>query len=344
MDRIQYSDIRFARCIIDYRGDVNTKHSYGYAMGLYRGKDAYVDLGNYEFMEYLNKYISKQVKPNGQKLFVSGDSKMPRALLRGSDYKIVLNKDNADIIVLPYPREIIKRTFNMLIKNQNGLYAVTVQKQWGCPPITDTIIERVKESVIDFAGGPGQIWYKPELEDHTVYFVRKCDEYQMAMDPDNWTRTFMYDINVQFTPTTETTPENLEFLFRCKDPVIFEKALIGSEWQKYPFTTCNLMFLKNDYASRNALQIVKDGIFWDDFNCHSGYESNRDISPEDWNMCQRWLMYHYGLDEQKGGFINAEKFRSIPSSDKKALKHIVAVKPVFIEESAPAKNLMDLLK
>ena len=326
MERIQYSDVRFATCTIDYRGIANTKHSYGYAMGLFRGKDAYVDMGNYEFMEYFNTYMSKQVKPNGQKLFVSSDSKMPRALLRGSDYKIVLNKDNADIIVLPYPREIVKRTFNMLMKNQNGLYIVTAQKEWGCPPISDTIIERVKESVIDFAGGPGQIWYKPELKDHTVYFVRKCDEYQMVMDPNNWTYTFMYDINVQFTPTTETTPENLEFLFRCEDPVIFEKALVGSEWQKYPFTICNLLFIKNDFTSRNALQIVKDGIFWEDFNCHSGYDSNRDISPEDWNMCQRWLMYHYGLDEQKGGFMNADRFRSFPYSDKKALKHMVSCK------------------
>lgn len=343
--KIEYKDIFSYGCSIDYTGAAVARQ-YGLAVSKFRGKDAYINDNSSGFLDDMYMGCYKPTPGIGKKLYVSKNSKMPRALLRGSDYKIVLDKDNADYIIIPHPGDFLSMQYNLLaVDDDKNLYKISITKNYGCPSITDSIIQNVKEAVmLDVRRSDLKFHYKSDLSNRTVFFVKKCEEYIDILN-NNFTTRRCYDISCPFTPTTEINPENLEFLLRCEDNAVFEKMVFGSNWQKYPYTICALLYLKPNYYGSHGLRLVEDAIHYDEWeNSRRGYHSNREVTAEDWNMYQRWMMFHLGLDEEKGGMIKQSRYNGDLGSDiKNGLHSIVLVKPLFISEDMPNKLILEQL-
>ena len=347
--KIEYKNLYFLRTNVDQSGKVSVKYEY-FRANLFRGKDAYFSDDSSEHIYGELKDMCGRPKPGkGQSLFVSKASKMPRALLRGSDYKIVLDKDKADFIVVPSPENIVSPTYRMIayIPCSESLYIIKVVKGKFCPMLDATVANNVKTAVIKWlAVNDDQVSiYYDEIgfEKRTVFFCKKCEEYIEMLDENNHNFNYSFDNETPFIPTTEISPENLEFLVRCKDNNMFERMVFGTNWQEYPFTICTLLWMNEYYYSSNALKFVEEAIGYNYFSASNGfYDNNREISAKDWNMVQRWFMYRNGLDEEKGGYISMSKY----DSDKQRimLDCRVAVRPLYITEPSSANNLAEMLK
>ena len=347
--KLEYKDIRSLGVTINYKGEAKAR-SFSVSTFSFKGKDAYIsDDNSEEFISSLIDNLWNTPKPTpgaSQKLYVCKESKMPRALLRGADYKIVLDKDKADFIIIPFPREVIKRTFNLLALNDDKmLYKISVSKDYGVAAITYDIVENVKNAVcLEVGRSDLKFFYSPDLSDRKVYFVRKCETYIEILTHAAKSK-YCLDTKCPFKPTTEISPENLEFLFRCKDNNVFEKAIFGSEWQKYPLTICALFDMKPDYYSPQSLRLVEDAI---DYGNYCGgkkgyYNNNKIISADDWNMLQRWIMMRAGIDEEKGGMMTPEKYQDLDSDVRSLLHSMTMIKPKYITEDISYKEIVENL-
>ena len=273
--KIDYKDIRFLHCTINYAGKAIVKYDYR-KTGAFKGKDAFFSDTSTSFYEGLDSHIYSAPKPGlGQKLFISKNSKMPRALLRGSDYKIVLDKDKADYVVVPFPEDIITQKLNLVMKCGDVIYCVRITKDYGAPAIDDQIVATVQQSLSNYIGGDAKLFFhKSDLETRRFYFVKRCDEYEQML-ADSTSYKFYFDRNVPFVPTTEINPENLEFLYRCRDMNVFERMVFGSDWQHYPFTICTLLYMHERYYGGQSLKLIEEAIHFNDYY-EGGYNGNRE--------------------------------------------------------------------
>ncbi len=342
-EKITYKDVAFFRCEIDYNRQFCFRPEHCMP-SRYRGKDAYFSRIGENFYDKLDRPVySFMVKPNhDQTLFVSKESKMPRALLRGSDYKITIDKNKADFVVVPHPGEIIERKVNLVVATDDIIHCVKFIKKYGCPKIDEELVESIKKaferrytllssSKVFVSDSPDQC--------RLVYFVKKCTEYESMLDSMNEKR-YCYDERCRFTPTTEINPENLEFLVRCKDGNIFEKMVLGSDWQEYPLTVCAVIYMNMHYHPGEKLKLVTNAIHYQDY-INDKYDYV--ISAKDWNMFQQWLMFHYGLDDQKGGFLTVDVYKDFSKKCRKDTSARVAVKPVFIEQPTSYQAIRKML-
>ena len=173
------------------------------------------------------------------------------------------------------------------------------------------------------------------------FSCRAYETYEQML-ADSTSYKFYFDRNVPFVPTTEINPENLEFLYRCRDMNVFERMVFGSDWQHYPFTICTLLYMHERYYGGQSLKLIEEAIHFNDYY-EGGYNGNREVSAEDWNMTQQWMMFHLGLDQEKGGWINLKRFADFKSKEVALLHHAIMVKPLIIDQPSSSSNLKEML-
>ena len=61
------------------------------------------------------------------------------------------------------------------------------------------------------------------------------------------------------------------------------------------------------------------------------------------NMTQQWMMFHLGLDQEKGGWINLKRFADFKSKEVALLHHAIMVKPLIIDQPSSSSNLKEML-
>ena len=88
----------------------------------------------------------------GKTLYVCSESKVPRALLRNSDYKITISRDNADYVVIPYQdsEEIASREQNItLVVEKNDFthiyyFSLELSYRRDADSVDSALIEKIK--------------------------------------------------------------------------------------------------------------------------------------------------------------------------------------------------------
>lgn len=94
----------------------------------------------------------------GKTLYVCSESKVPRALLRNSDYKITINRENADYVVVPDQSEedIASREQNITLvtEDNNGFiriyyFQLELSYRRNVDSIDAAMIEKIKKAILE---------------------------------------------------------------------------------------------------------------------------------------------------------------------------------------------------
>lgn len=356
-ERLTYKKINSMTCTVDYYGRTKTRDPY-FSTNRYYGKDAYVsdcyddDNPIPKIKEAANRFFNYGI-PGNSKIFISKSSNFPRALLRNTGYSITINKEKADYIVIPdiYKDEKIKSKYNLIAVHDDILWLIRVSIDENLNKDDETIIKDVLAAVsnhIHDYENKARFYFRNRFSSSVVYFLKKCDEYIDILNTEPCLQgKYCFDDKLDFDPITTVTPESLEILYRCNDKTIFEKSIVGTEWNKYPLTFCLMFYLKSVRRSYNicsgspAIQLIRKTISYDDFDS-DGYGSAKTISKEDWNMSQQWMMLRLGLDPENGGFMSNDN--NDYSLIYNYLRHAIAIKPKFIDKDVDISyNLESIL-
>lgn len=304
--------------VADYKraqeGNINLESTYG-------PKHMLLGLKNYTPFLY----------QSGTALYLAPECKMSRDVLRNEGYKITYDKAKADYRVLPFiPRKVRMQQYQIIFVRKNQLFLVTVERQtgdfindpnneynakWATATELETVLSYLENT---YAVSREDMMYRTDqcLKKMNIWFVKVCPDTEYYLT--HVTRPnekFCFDVDVPLNGTTQITPENLVLWSRMNDANLLEKALLNSDWRKYPATVClflakigNLMKLTSKFSP--AGKIMLEHI---NFNRMNGYYNSslggQIIQARDWNMFQDFLMLYCGI-QGSSGFANDESLFS----------------------------------
>ena len=325
-----YQAIKFTELIpgtvtMDNYGNIRIR-TYGEITKDIKGKVAYLPLTNNvkKPRELIGgKDSSGSCWPKtGKTLYVCKDSHVPRALLRNAEYKITINRDNADFVVIPAPREedVSTRMFNIIYTIQGpkhlALYYFTLNYPWGHDEDkanledVEPIKEEIKKRIPADEDESFQFFGTDELNLQTMYFLKDIQEYEDILtdairnpETDRDKYSIVLDTELNIDSTSEITPEMLQIWSKMDgDRHILAKHIIGSNWQKYPCTVSVIIDDMNMcFYGGEQMRYVTRSIDFDYYRYNKTFRHDRLIQPEDWNMLQDWIMLKTGM-KPEGGF------------------------------------------
>lgn len=288
-----------------------------------------------EAISHIKDYIGRvRVNETIGKIWVSPDCRISRDVLRSCGYQIVRNEDTADKIVVP---EIIGKygsiCFGVLAKPMDPdwreLYALNIYQYGkfmsdGNMYATDETRENIKRVLAKYSLVPLQ------FQLYNLGRLTFIPDYEIYKDVLNcWTshNRFISETSLLVNTSLTISPQTLELWERMPDDML-EKAICSSNWTDYPFTLFNFLCKIGSYnvihnGKSGSIKLVRDCI---------EMAQKLPVSPDDWNMYQRYLLYKNGLDEG-GGFISLDK--SSTRSKYGLLRCKIAVKPLFVDKPVP---------
>ena len=334
-----------------------------YDMMYTKGKSAYIvpDGSYYKNpyrMIFMNATASVRANlPVERKLYISSGCKLPRDLVRNTGYKIVHDKDKADFVVIPRisnnQNEPYKYELGFVTDDRDkGLYLMNISRTDNLNEFDDSEIEPICDSIRDRLKNDGievkEFFYNPRLVPFTVQFLPKCEEYEeiffdvsVCTRP---TRNYVLDSRVEIVGSNGISIETLEIWSHMNDRQLLEKSILNSDWQKYPCTLA--VFLNAEKrgsccgASGQWRWLLNQiDYFAYETGLGNGIYGRRNVTPEDWNMLQKWIMYRLGMTE-KGGFLNTKsEDNRIPVQYIRLIMSRLCVAPMMISQGETFNNL-----
>ena len=356
---VHYDKALSTYCTYDcMRASLNFSPSTLCQMSYTTGKDAYIspDEGYWHIpsrMLMANAYNRVTTNSLRSSLFISSSCKLPRDLVRNSGYKIVRDKDKADYVVIPAiksPRTS-QYEFNIGFIVNGTLALISISRTDGHEKFDDSDIESIKEVIEKRYEKNGykvdEFIHNDNLVPFSVQFLQKCEEYEelfyTVAANSRPAISYVLDTSVQLVGSNTISVETLEIWSRMNERDILEKSIINSDWQKYPCTMAVFMKTEKPGWTVNPGQqfrwLLKQ-IDYDEFQ-ESNTFSNKIVTPEDWNMLQKWIMYRFGLSEN-GGFIPIDKSNHMLSMDFRYHNLVMSrlcIAPMMISEPESFKNL-----
>lgn len=278
----------------------------------------------------------------GDTLFVSSGSKIPRDLLRNSGYKITRNKDQADYIVVSIPENQYPTSCCICGMNDSESFFII--------HITDAVngedfapSDQEMDNIISFLNNDvGITQITTSTKGLKVYFIRDNQEHEEILNKSQ--KKYCLDSDIQLTPSTTISPENLNIIWNLSDYQAKFKILMGSDFHKYPYTIC--LFLKNemgvDYGFKygESVNWFMKTIGYDEFE-NSKY--SKLITPEDFDMLQNWILYQLNMTDS--GLVKIDKLdRNLLYDYKQFLAYKYAVRKLSIDHPMKEDNLKALIK
>ena len=330
----------------------------GEKTGDIRGKTAYLPLDNKtkEPRKLIGlKDKSSEVWPKtGKTLYICKESHVPRTLIRNSDYKITINRENADYVVIPaVPEdEMSTRVFNIayLIEGprRNVLYYFILSFPWGHaegkaePEEVETIKKAIKDKFTVDDDETAYFFSFENLVLTTMYFLKNNQEIEDILtgeihdaETDRDKYQIVLDTELRLEPTTNITLDTLEIWSKMTDRNMQAKAIIASDWQKYPCTTSVFIDKENlEYWGGEQMRYILRSIDHDTYRYNHTFKKTRIIEPDDWNLLQDWLMRIVGL-KPEGGFKIQEG-----EGLAKFAHYAECFKPCKISEPTPFQEIM----
>lgn len=357
MDILDYKYFIFTQVTVNGDGSVGC-HNFSARTNFIRGRLAVPDI-----KRNINKpwttfeiYTEDTTVSPTDTIFISSESKISRDLVRNSGYKITIKEENADKVIVPvmYPTEAIDP--NIVIRAGEVIAFVYVRRRsdYCTDPFTEeeweSVLDAAKDMVFKFQQAQNDptpyIGFNEDHESFPVYFIRKVEQYKKLLKNPAWDR-YITDVGFPITTSSTFSMEFLEMLLRYKDENIFNKLLIASDFIKYPLTT-NVLLRKRGTANLFITETLRDTVLRPiDFETYyyrsrKDWGRNRVISPEDWNLCQKFLMTHFNAPEE-GGFVSDKDWIGFHNEYLQLVRAKVAIKPLYITEPTPYPLLMSLV-
>lgn len=359
VETFSYKKIMILNFLI--RGDksVSFKNVYSYDYREVANKEGVVVWGNHGVNAEMD--VSVTENPSNYAIntvYVSPKSRIPRDLIRKT-HKITLSPDKADAVIIPKPKEEVYLTYNFLVKSQasDNLYVCSFRKNYVCTEDEEykldcTEIAKLKQAIeqavlcVDNQAGITKDWlrwiYDESGKQRKVYFIPKIQEYHELLNCVYPGTRYVYDTDFPLQGSNIISIETLDVWSRYSDDrdsrALLEKVILASNWEQYPYTICTFLRCSKriiaTYPQSEQFKYLLRTIMYNDgrFN-----RFNRPVTPDDWNLSQRYKMHVLGVSEDNGGFI--EQKHLIDNDIMDYVRYKVAVKPLFINETMTLNNL-----
>lgn len=294
----------------------------------------------------------------GKTLFVEPKARITRDLLRNSGYKITLDREKADYIVIPDPDEFRTSRYvsNLLVYRpfDNSLYQFCVYDRHrdliDQNNFSENDCSTLRVWLENFLNTghslsePLQMYMRDDFSIWYMAYIPQIESYREILTEVPQGRRYIFDSEVRFQPNNNISVETLEIWSHITDITLLEKCVIGSDWQDYPLTMLTFLtaehevLLSSGHYGRN-FDMVLDAIhFWE-----SNYPENALVSPQDWNMLQSWIMHKLHLEDDKPGYIDKKAFDNLSPEYKDFLRVRAAVAPMKVNGEIALQNLKVLL-
>ena len=290
-----------------------------------------------------------------QTIYVAKEVKTSRDLFRNAGYKIVLDKEKADKIVLPDPNPNNLKFEHALAflwtDNLEGglkklvLYGVAddvKDEQY------DTIVQMISRKLGAHGSNTVEILYDSIKRKSVCEIFQKCESYQIIFDnPQKYRYKCILETNVKIDYPITICPETLSTWKRATNDLILSKSICQSDWKDYPFTMlCLLMTYHSDIyrIGGNNMRLVVEQIGLPTDGCYHSIEGelkDRVVDPKDWNMLQDWLMYELNLPDN-GGYVDKKRVEDLKALSSFIRARFVAA-PMKIDVPLSAKMIRSML-
>lgn len=344
------------------KGDksVELKHCHSYNYRDVRNKEGVVVWGNHG----VNAEIDVSVTSNPSNcaintVYVSQKSRIPRDLIRKT-YKITLSPAKADAVIIPKPEEEVYLNYNFLVRSQatDNLYICTFWKDYVCNgddvyKLDYTELTNLKKQIeyavlsCDNQAGATKDWlwwlHDEYGKKRQVYFIPKIKEYLDILNCVYPGTKYVYDTNFPLQGSNIISIETLDIWSRYSDDAgsraLLEKVILASNWEQYPYTICTfLRYSKRilaNYPQSEQFKYLLRTIMYND----GGFNRlNRTVTPDDWNLSQRYMMHILGVSEDSGGFVEQKNLIDVDMFN--YVRYKVAVKPLFINKNMALDDLL----
>ena len=285
-----------------------------------------------------------------QTVFVEPKARISRDILRNSGYSITYDREKAHTIVVPpmyyYQCDYFDTDLVAYDSENNKLFLFTVSDKESVFPSEKAMIT-ITDKIHSVYGNHNEtmrfycknqflnrfkIWWIPDIQSYKDIIL------------DDLKKKYVLDYNVDFDPLHTISIETLELWSNMTDTMLLEKCLLASDWEKYPLTLHT--FLSGEkcadeiHKSTNRnLQMILEEISFSDISL----PHTQSISPEDWNMCQKWIMHKLGIDEEKGGYADVDRVNKMSSYYQELMRKRFVTAPMFIDSAMPLDKLKSLL-
>lgn len=353
-------DISYDNRLDRYRLSFDGKH---YLNTRYKNKKKYLVFGpnnNQDIRSFLN-YNSKQVQ-NNSKLFISPSCKTPRDMFRNSGYKIVRDKNNADIIVVPnieHSEIVFNANIVSYISYNNTLVLFNARN---LDDVDKYVVAKIKTDKYFIDDINNIIKYYLFSRDERDKIAQSCiNEYLNLIDSrcvfsipyiEEYKEIFLNKYtnyatvsNVPFTPSRDIDLDTLIIWYnqlKAQKRDLAFASMACSNFKEYWFTIIMLLKLTdNSYNIPDKYDMfVKNRTLSDDFV----------VLAKDWNLYQDFIMYmiKWHTKDNVTSLSIASQFLGCDYEFRLVshlfLKAGLVVKPMYIKEDTQLSVLKSLLR
>lgn len=267
------------------------------------------------------------IKP-GCTIFVEKECLISRELLRNSGYKITINREKADVIVMPRFESPARYNFDAIARKGSSVILLSFKDD-----ITSETCDLDELRQLFIYEGYTDVLFKSELISDGAYFIPKYDSYEELLE-DGYSSTKLYieENNIPIDYPNKISFETLCLWKNITDMDLMAKLLLGANVQDYPLT---ILFMLHQYwCSIHLSDNPKLKMIFKELHYNNWHRFKEDaltyykpVTPEDWNMLQRIIVAHLNVTE-KGGYVKED---NITIHMDNILQKRLAVKPFNIE-------------
>ena len=355
INSIHYKDVFLGTIYIDIDGSIVQSRPFTKLNWAdVKGKTAYYSPDFYYDKKDLLSFIRWKTRGNRAdynrsdpvKLFISPKCKMPRDLYRNSGYKIVLDKDKADFIIIPEMLQMPDASSmwgNIAFMDSSGsLYVADIQK-YGvasyCPSPEE--IEQIREYLCSLFIFKTSLFLSQTKK--IILFCSKCQEYEDILtgntrNSNGKEYVYVSESNVILKHVHDINLTTLK-VWSAMSIDLLAKELLLSNYKEYPFTIT--AFLN---AEHPAFSYSSDGSKILSIMGLDGRLSNmQNITKKDYDMLISYVLDSCGLPPT-GGYMTLDKFENMSSKVSQFLRKRVYVRPAEFEDTLSVDLLKSLAK
>ena len=274
-------------------------------------------------------------------VYLEPKARNSRDMVRNSGYKITLDRDKANFIVIPPLEDYQISYFNTDVvvhdTDTDEVYMFSIKNNY-CSEITEDIKNKISDKLFSVIGPNCKFYsFTKELNRGRVYFIPNIQTYLDIISGS--TKPCIFDRDLDYDALYNINVETLELWRHMTDDTILEKCIIGSDWKKYPFTLNTFIDTERSCRGLSGSQNKNLRMILSEIGSGYDWSPTRQIEPEDWNMCQRWIMHLLGVDENKGGYIDEDRIDALSCNYREILRNRFLVAPFIINHPMDYDNL-----
>lgn len=275
----------------------------------------------------------------GDTLYINSECKISRDVIRQTGYKITINKEKADYVVIPYKHNYTSYAFDILANKGDDIFLFQSRKKgFRTLSINKGDIKKQLEDM-----GYTDVVFFDEVVGSECYFIPKFDVYEDIIANGANGVNYIYQKDLRVKPSVELSVETLNVWKNITDDNIKAKLLATSDCTKYPLT---LLYFIHTYWWRYIYGIsdahvkrILDIIGYDESqSLTSNMFCRRVVQPDDWNMLTNLILDKVGASEE-GGFIADKTFYELDEIERNVLRYRMCVAPFYIKEPMDTETI-----